>query len=82
MENVFGEVLEGTTETLTSSDASVGTNTDTSELGSEYDLDLSEVEGQTETEEEVNSEEGESSAQELNAELISFNSSLNELKEI
>lgn len=45
MENVFDDVLGGTTETQT--DEGVGTNTDTSELGSEYDLDLSEVEGAT-----------------------------------
>ena len=43
MENVFDEVLGGTTETQTT-DESVSTNTDTSELGSEYDLDLSEME--------------------------------------
>lgn len=43
MENVFDNVLGGTTETQTT-DESVSTNTDTSELGSEYDLDLSEME--------------------------------------
>lgn len=42
MENVFGEVLGGTTEPTTA-DESVSTNTDTSELGSEYDLDLSQA---------------------------------------
>lgn len=56
MDNVFEEVLGGTTETT---GESVGTNTDTSELGSDYDLDFSEVEGETETPEEETSEEGE-----------------------
>ena len=42
MENVFGEVLGGTTEPTTA-DEGVSTNTDTSELGSEYDLDLSQA---------------------------------------
>lgn len=50
MENVFDEVLGSTPET-TSTDESVGTNTDTSELGSEYDLELPE---ETETEGETN----------------------------
>lgn len=54
MENVFEEVLGGTTETTSES---VSTNTDTSELGSEYDLDLSEVEGGTETNDEETVEE-------------------------
>jgi len=43
MENVFDEVLGSTPETTTT-DESVSTNTDTSELGSEYDLDLSSIE--------------------------------------
>lgn len=64
MENVFDEVLAGTADTDVTTDEGVSASTDTSELGSEYDLDLSEVEGQTETEEQENSEEDESFAQE------------------
>lgn len=41
MDNVFEEVLGGTTEPTVTDDAGVSTNTDTSELGSEYDLDFS-----------------------------------------
>lgn len=40
MDNVFEEVLGGTTEPTVTDDAGVSTNTDTSELGSEYDLDF------------------------------------------
>lgn len=54
MENVFDDVLGGTTETQT--DEGAGTSTDTSELGSEYDLDFSEVEGETETDEQITNE--------------------------
>lgn len=54
MENVFSEVLEGTTETIANTDEGVGTNTESSEYeGSEYDLDLSEVEGANEADEQV-----------------------------
>lgn len=56
MENVLDNVLEGTTETT--NDASVSTNTDTSELGAEYNLDLSEVTEENEvTEDETEDEE-------------------------
>ena len=41
MDNVFEEVLGGTTEPTVTDDAGVSTNTNTSELGSEYDLDFS-----------------------------------------
>lgn len=64
MENVFDEVLASTADADVTADEGASASTDTSELGSEYDLDLSEVEGQTETEEQENSEEDESSAQE------------------
>lgn len=57
MENVFDEVLGSAPEADVTADESVSTNTDNSELGSEYDLDLSEVEGETETEEQVSSED-------------------------
>lgn len=40
MENVFGEVLEGTTETNTAGDTTVSTNNSTPELGHEYDLEI------------------------------------------
>ena len=40
MDNVFEEVLGGTTEPTVTDDSGVSTNTDTSELGSEYDLDF------------------------------------------
>ena len=59
MENVFDDVLGGTTDTSIA-DEGVGTNTDTSELGSEYDLDLPEVEGETDTNEQTNIGEGDS----------------------
>ena len=55
MENVFDEVLGGTPETTTT-DEGVGTNTDTSELGSEYDLDLSATE-EPETADEIEEED-------------------------
>lgn len=58
MENVFDEVLAGTTET-TQTDESVSTNTGSSELGSEYDLDFSETEDNT-VADETNEDEEES----------------------
>lgn len=62
MENVFDDVLGGTTETQT--DEGVGTNTDTSELGSEYDLDLSEADGETEADEQIDNGEDETFVEE------------------
>lgn len=45
MENVFGDVLEGTTETNPTADnTNVGTNIGESELGHEYDLEIPEEE--------------------------------------
>ena len=61
MENVFDEVLGSTPEADVTNEESVGANTDTSELGSEYDLDLSEVEGETDTNEQVSGEDETSS---------------------
>lgn len=57
MENVFDEVLGSAPEADVTTDESVSTNTDNSELGSEYDLDLSEVEGDSETDEQVSGED-------------------------
>jgi hypothetical protein len=56
MENVLGDVLGSTTE---APQTEVTTNEDTSELGSEYDLDLSELEDQEEANEDENENEGE-----------------------
>lgn len=58
MDNVFNEVLGGTTEP-TITDDSVSTDTDTSALGSEYDLDFSAVDTEVDTDEtEVDEDEG------------------------
>lgn len=60
MENVFEEVLGGTTEPTVTDDAGVSTNTNTSELGSEYDLNFSEAETEDEAYEEGTNEDEES----------------------
>ena len=57
MDNVFEEVLGGTTEPTVTDDSGVSTNTDTSELGSEYDLDFPEAETEDDAYEEDTNED-------------------------